>query len=80
MLKADGKYKLLRAIVNSRKASNAQLAVWAGCNVTSLQKKLSGAQKWWLDEAVGIKRGLGTNEPLERLFEMEEFLKQKKSE
>jgi hypothetical protein len=40
--------------------------------VTSLQKKMAGTQKWWLDEAVGIKRGLGTNEPLERLFEMEE--------
>ena len=70
VLKADGKYKLLRAIANSRRASIAQLAVWAGCNVTSLQKKLNGQQKWWLDEAVNLKKGLGTNESLETLFEM----------
>lgn len=71
MIKADGKYTLLRAIANSRRLSLTELAGACGCNVASLQKRLQGKQKFKVDEAVRLKKYLKTNESIETLFELD---------
>lgn len=67
-ISVTGPYPLLRAVINSREATISQLAFYAGCTPISLSKKLNGKTGWWLDECLGIKAGLETGEPVERLF------------
>ena len=73
MLKADGHYQLLKSIANSRGASIEQLSAYAKCTTASMAKKLAKKQRFWLDEAVNIRRGLRVTEfSIEELFELNE--------
>lgn len=68
MITASGPYPLLRAVANSRNASISELAFYAKITPISLSKKINGKVDWWLSECIGIKEGLKTGEPIDKLF------------
>lgn len=54
------------------KMSGVELAKKAGMNINTLSRKLRGSQDLWLEEAMSIRRALGTKMTLDELFETAE--------
>lgn len=55
-----------------RKMGVEDLAKKAGMNINTLSRKLRGSQDLWLEEAMSIRRALGTKMTLDELFETAE--------
>ena len=69
LVRAEGCFPVLRANIRAKKVSVETLAGWCGISVPAMQFKLAGINKFKLDEAIAIRKGLGSNEDLEVLFQ-----------
>lgn len=65
-------YPMLKAIMKEKKLSLTELSAKTGIRYNTLSEKLRGNSVVYLNEALAIKQAVGTDIPLEVLFEKKE--------